>query len=217
MTMDDCLKEISLSKIERKGQTYLLTFSNNLEFKATGKSLEQLGLSEGSDFTVDEFEKLRPELEQRFAYYVAESTLATRTYSIGEFREKLQYKGLAKTYIDRIIKDFLAQNLLDDYRFAAVKLQTLMEHKPAGRPYLIAYLQSRRVPREIAERAADEVLDQTSESDIAARLLTKRRASFMKFDVETARRKAYNYLSRRGISYRAAKEAFENLFIRPID
>jgi len=215
--MHDSRKEILLSKIEKRGKIYLLTFSNQLELKALPNTVKRLELSEGLQYSPDEFEKLRSELEMRFAYYTAESLLAGRAYSIGEFREKLQYRGLAKAYIDGIIKDFIDQNLLDDYRYAAVKLQTLMEYKPAGRSYLIAYLQNRRVSREIAERAADGVLEQTNEFEIATRLLHKRRASFMKFDVETARGKAYNYLSRRGISYRAAKEAFENLFIRPRD
>ena len=210
-------KEIVLESIEKKGRFYLLTFSNGFEFKASPATRDRLALSEGMKYDPDQFERLRSELEKRFAYDTAESTLASRSYSVGEFREKLRQKGLARRYIDAIIGEYHSRNLLDDYRYAAMKLQTLMEHKPAGRSYLIAYLQSKRVSREIAEKAVDEVLLHTSEVDIASRLLAKRRVSFMKFDVETARRKAYNYLSRRGISYRAAKEAFENLFLRPKD
>jgi hypothetical protein len=43
-------------------------------------------------------------------------------------------------------------------------------------------------------------------------LLERKKGSLAKFDLETARKKAYTYLSRRAISYGAAKAAFEKVF-----
>jgi regulatory protein len=211
------LEVITLLRIEKKGRLFLLSFSNGFEIKAAKVTIDGLNLSEGLELAPESFNEIKSVLEGKFAYYTAESLLARRSYSIGEFRDRMRRKGIADYFIRQIISDFQAKNLLDDYRYAAVRVQTLMDHKPAGRSYLIAYLRDRKIPPETAKKVVSEALTRVSEIEIAARLLEKRRASFMKFDVETARRKAYNYLSRRGISYRAAREAFENLFVRPQD
>ncbi len=215
--MDTALEAITLLRIEKKGRLFLLSFSNGFEVKATKAAIEDLNLSEGLELAPESFEEIKSVLEGKFAYYTAESLLARRSFSIGEFEDRMKRKGIGDHFIRRIISDFQAKNLLDDYRYAAVRVRTLMDHKPAGRSYLIAYLRNRKIPLETAKEVVSEALARVSEIEIAARLLQKRRSSFMKFDIETARRKAYNYLSRRGISYRAAREAFENLFVRPRD
>ena len=47
---------------------------------------------------------------------------------------------------------------------------------------------------------------------LAVVALQKRWRQFSQFEVEEARTKSYNYLSRRGFSYSAAKSAFEQLW-----
>ena len=49
------------------------------------------------------------------------------------------------------------------------------------------------------------------ETELAIRALQSRWRRWSEIDVETARKRAYNYLSRRGIGYQAARAAFEEL------
>ena len=67
------------------------------------------------------------------------------------------------------------------------------------------------VPAAIARAIVEESFQDVDEFSLAFRLLESRWAYLSKFDLETARRKAYNYLSRRSISYNAARQAFEKI------
>jgi SOS response regulatory protein OraA/RecX len=101
--------------------------------------------------------------------------------------------------------------LLDDWRYAKNTVDAIMRRKPAGRNYLIGYLQSRHISRNLASAVVEELLGGLDETELASRLLRKRWSYLAKFELETARTKAYNYLSRRSIGYRAAKLAFEKI------
>lgn len=202
-------ERIVLAQIARKGMWYLLSFSNEYQVRASKKSIDDFSLREGCDFELSEFENLKGILEKKFARYTGESFLARRAYSIGEFRLRMRQKQVSQPMIEKVVNDFCELGLLDDYKYAKGRLTSLLDRKPAGRGYLVADLQKKLVPREIAENVAGEVLEGVDEVDLALRLLEKRRASLTKIDVETAKRKAYTYLSRRAISYGAVREAFE--------
>lgn len=205
---------VILKKLDRKGQLFYLSFSNGEQLRATPAAVSERGLVVGMAFSPVEFEQLKELIERRLAYYTAESILARRPYSIGRFKEKLREKSISSELISEIVKEFKSRDLLDDYRYSIARVQSLLNRKPAGRAFLAADLQRRLIPRPIAEKAVAEALSGLNEIEIALRLLQKRQASLAKFDLETARRKAYNYLSRRSISYGASKEAFDRLFCR---
>ena len=210
--MDDVQGQVILDKIERKGMLLLLTFSNDFEVKATRGVVKKLDLTEGLEFSPATFAELKTILLERFALYCAESLLARRNYSVGEFKERLRQKEIDSDLIGRLVKAFREQGLLDDYKYGRMRIRSVMNRKPAGRGYLIADLQKRLVPRDIAENVVAEAMKDLDEVEIAVELLEKRRTAFTKFDLETKRRKAYTYLSRRAISYGASKAAFDKVF-----
>lgn len=210
--MDTGPEVIVLRQIERRGTLYRLHFSNDAVFRATPATVQLHALTEGKSFPPEAFAELIGRLEQEFARHQAMSLLAQRPYSIGEFKRRLRHKGVAAGLISDLVSDFKSQGLLGDYDYALFYTRMLLLRRPAGKAYMIADLQRRQVPRLIAEKAVAEVLSEVDETDIALRLLEKRVSALSKFDLETARRKAYTYLARRGIPYGAAKKAFEKLF-----
>ena len=215
--MDSDPDIISIDSIQRKGVLYRLAFSNGFEIRATKGVIERLKLVEGAQFTQQTFEELRKVLEERFAFYTAESLLARRPYSIGEFKQRMGRKEISEGLISRIVKEFRGKGILDDYKYALARVKSLIDRKPAGKGYLVGWLQQRLVPREIAQEAVAEALGNVDEVATAVDLLERKRSSFEKFDLETARHKAYTYLSRRAISYGAAKTAFSKVFGKTTD
>jgi SOS response regulatory protein OraA/RecX len=203
---------IAIVEIQRRGMLFLISFSEGSQIRATKGTIDRLDLSEESQFSRQTFAELWKILEEKFAHYTAESLLARRPYSVGEFKQRMRHKEIAENLITAIVKEFRNRGLLDDYKYSLMRIQSLIERKPAGRGYLVAWLQKRLVGREIAQKAVAEALAGTDEVDTAVELLKRRRLSFEKFDLETARRKAYTYLSHRAISYGAAKKAFEQVF-----
>ncbi|MEE9441611.1 MAG: regulatory protein RecX [candidate division Zixibacteria bacterium] len=203
---------ITIIDIGRRGMVYHISFSNDVQIRAMKGIIDKLNLSAGDEFTDSEFEKLKNILDESFAKYTAESILARRAHSVGELKIKLRQKDISGDLIKSIVGRFRKDGLLDDYNYGKMRAESLLRRKPAGRGYLIRDLQNKLVPRQIAESVITEILAEVDESELAAQLLEKKRISLTKFDLETARQKAYTYLSRRAISYGAAKTAFDKVF-----
>ena len=210
--MESTEQELSLLKISSKGRLCLLSFSDGFEIRATRQVIERLGLTEGARFTPETYAELKRILQQEWAVYSAESLLSRRPFSIGLFVRRMTQTGIAEPLIRDIVRDFKARGLLNDYQYAVDRARSFLNRKPVGRGYLLSWLQNQLVPRDIAEKAVSEILADVDEVATAVKLLEKKRLTLAKFDLETARQKAYTYLSRRAISYGAAKEAFDRLF-----
>lgn len=210
--MPDQKSDIVLESVARRGTTFLLSFSDGYQIRATKGVVDRFRLAEGARFSPETYAELKRILQWEWAYYTAEAMLARRPYSVGEFKQRLRHKDISDDHIRRIVRDFRERGFLDDYEYALARARSLVARKPAGKGYLVAWLRKRLVPREIAEKAVDELLADVDEVETAVDLLKRKRSSLNKFDLETARRKAYTYLSRRAISYGAAREAFEKVF-----
>ena len=138
--------------------------------------------------------------------------LAMRDHSMGELYGKLRRKGFSREVIEPIIGRFRKMGAIDDARFAANAGQSLIERRPCGRSYLVAYLQKKKIERRLAEQTADMLIPGGDEIDPAVAALRSRWNRIAQFELETAQRKAYNYLSRRGFGYAASKAAFDLLW-----
>ncbi|MBI5268039.1 MAG: RecX family transcriptional regulator [candidate division Zixibacteria bacterium] len=140
--------------------------------------------------------------------------LALRPHAIGEVRLKLQRKQFASDVVTGIVRKYEQKGLLDDGHVAMMLARATLERHPAGRSYLVAVLRRKMIDRELAEQTVDLVLGDRDETEIAYAALMQRRRLFVsstEIEVESVRRKAYTFLSRRGIGYAPAKAAFERL------
>ncbi len=206
--MQDKLKIIDIFK---KAGNYQIVLANEKTIILRGEFLKKHDLKKGSEISAELLDKIKSDSDFiRAENYIA-YLLARREYSAGMLKSKLYRKGYDLD-ISRAVIDKLKQaKLVDDNRFARMAVETILRNKPAGRGYLVAYLKSKFIARELAETVVNELLENIDEKDLAERLLKSRLRQYLKLDLETARRKAYNYLSRRAISYGSAKFAFEKL------
>jgi len=168
-----------------------------------------LRLAEGTVVTQSQVEQLVAEAAHQACMREATRLLALRQHSIGELELKLRRKGFEREVAERVIGDFKTQRLLDDSQYAQAVAESLLRRRPCGRGYLLSHLQRRRVDREVAADAVDMVLSEYRQEDLAVAALRKRWREYGQFELETARRKAYNYLARRGFSFQQARAAFD--------
>lgn len=140
--------------------------------------------------------------------------LALRPHAIGEVRLKLARKQFELDIVNATLRRYEQRGLLDDAHVAMTLARIALERHPAGRSYLIAVLRKKMIARELAEQTVDLALGDRDENELAyAALSQRKRALFSapQIEVESVRRKAYTFLSRRGIGYAAAKAAVERL------
>ncbi|RKX31495.1 MAG: hypothetical protein DRP46_03230 [Candidatus Zixiibacteriota bacterium] len=200
-----------IEKVQKKGRHYLVRLLHGSEFLISAKYLDQYGLTSGMKIEPDLLDdiKHRSDLQRAEDYLVY--LLSRRAYSSGHLMAKMFEKGYDKETITQIIDKFEEKGLIDDVVFAREFAESILRNKPAGRSYVIGCLKQKHISHELAKSIVDELFAGVDEFELALRLLRGRWSYFSKFELETARRKAYNYLSRRSIDYRAAKQAFEKM------
>jgi SOS response regulatory protein OraA/RecX len=203
---------ITIKTIRRSGKKFILILSNSGEIPVTANVLKKYDLMEGREFSDEIFDEMVFESDLERADRYVNYLLSRRAYTIGLIKSKLVEKGFSSRVSKNIIRNYISEGYLDDEKFAINMVESIMRRKPAGRRYILSRLRQKAVPGQIAEKAVDMVLSDIDEIESAVRLLDMRYRYFSKFDLETARRKAYNYLSRRTIGYHAAKAAFEKVF-----
>jgi regulatory protein len=197
--------------ITKKGRSYYLALDDGDKIMLLSSVAQKYSLRRNSQIPDNQLKKIIIESDlQRGRDYVT-YLLSRRAYSYGQLLVKLDEKKFDRKISIKILSDLKEAGLVDDNRFARQMVESMLRNKPAGRAFLVAALRKKYISRELAEVTVDDYLEDVDEIDIAVKLLRSRWRYFSKFELETARRKAYNYLSRRSIGYRSAKAAFEKV------
>ncbi|SYZ72191.1 hypothetical protein TRIP_C20306 [Candidatus Zixiibacteriota bacterium] len=199
----------TIISIRRKGKTMVVSLEEGGEIILDREIVESCRLKVGGEIGADEFAKIKYQSDYKRAGDYAAYLLAARGYSSGMLKQKMSEKGFDPRAANTVLSELRRSGLVDDRRYAIQTAESLLRRKPAGRKFLVAYLQARHIPHRLAEEAVAKVMENIDEVELAQRLLEKIRNRLGKFELETARAKAYNYLSRRAIGYNAARKAFD--------
>jgi len=204
-------QEIVIEKIRRRGSAFILYLSDGRKISMQAEALAKYNLGRGEAIDEKYLERIKNESDLIKAMDYCLYLLSRRAYSTGMLRKKMGERGYQAGVVGKVLSDLKNRGLLDDRVYAIQSAEALMRRKPAGKRFLIAYLRTKLIPRQLANEIAAECYQDVDETEMADRLLRARWRYLSKFDLETARTKAYNYLSRRSIDYRTAKAAFERL------
>ena len=206
---------IRLTKIRQRGGRFELTITTlDSPLVVDEEVIHRFRLVEGIVLTSPQLEQLTKEAELAACDWETARLLGLREHSVGEIEFKLKRKEFSADTVKTIIQKYRQLTLLDDTEYARKVVEMTLRRNPAGRAFLIALLRKKRVGRTVAERTVDMILRETDEVEIAKRSLEKRWGQYRQLELERARTKAYTYLSRRGISYAAARAAFDELYNR---
>lgn len=205
--------KIKIEKLSQSGNRYFLTITGREKpFSVSDQLVYRFKLKEGIVITGPQLEDLKKESALFECDRETSRLLSFREHSVGELRFKLKQRQFAADIVKQTIKKYTDLGFLDDAHYALKLAEKSLERNPSGRAYLVAFLQKKMVKRDQAERAADMALAGKDEQSLAESSLGRRWHLFGHLELERARQKAYNYLSRRGIGYQAAKAAFEKLY-----
>ena len=204
--------KIKIAKIQRNNEEVRLIITpNDLVLIISDEILFKLKLVEDVILTPSQLDHLVTESEFFKCDRESARILANRQHSKYELIDKLNQKDFSPESISRVISKFKDRGLLDDTKHAFQLANKLIERKPCGKPYLVSYLLGKKIPRNMAEQVARALYSSLSISELAISSLEKRWDSIKTYELETARKKAYNYLSGRGFDYGSSKEAFDDL------
>lgn len=207
-------EHIRVEKIEKYNSKAKIILSNSqiyflpLEVFLTHQLVESIVLTD-SQFEIIEYESSLFE-----AFSKAKQYLAMRDHSSGELKLKLKKKKFSDEIIAQIIVKCQKLGFLDDERYAYALAEKLIVKKPCGKAYLLSYLHTKLISRDISGRIATMIFASRDIQELARTALEKKWYMYDQLELEDARNKSYNYLARRGFSFGEAKDAFENVYTK---
>lgn len=197
-----------------------LVLDDGLELDLAEELVLEAGLHEGD--AVDR--ALLVELEARDEVFRARDAalnlLAHRARSTRELERRLARKGFSGDAIQRTIVAMEERGYLDDDAFAAAFVRDRLRFRPRGRRRLRAELRAKGVAPATAEAAVERTFEEAevSESELAVRAAeawaARNTLPDPDDDRETrqrARQRLYGYLSRRGFTPDAVREAMASV------
>lgn len=178
--------------------------------------VEKLKLKEGVNIPENVLEQIQAESDKFRASESAYRLLSIRPHSAVELRLKLRQRNFPDEIIQPIIKKFKKEGYLNDRDFAKAYIKSRLASKPRGRRMLLSELLQKGVKRELADEVLDNALKETSEEELALKLLQKNRNRLLKEKSVDLKMKIRNFLSYRGFGYEAIRWSIDE-FLKTID
>ncbi|MEA3400014.1 MAG: regulatory protein RecX [Armatimonadota bacterium] len=141
--------------------------------------------------------------------------LASRARPREYLTRRLLDKGLARDAVEEVLDDLERAGYIDDEQYARDRIDELLRQSKRGARALTHKLIQEGLPRETAEQLVAERLEGEDMLQWALEVARERAGRLRGVEPDTARRRLYGYLSRRGftqgVAFRATDEALSGL------
>ena len=145
---------------------------------------------------------ITPEKARALVFQRAAKLLAAKQRSVEELREKLSTtRGATKPVIDEVIERLRGYGYLDDAKFAQSYASLRLRERPIGRRRLERDLWLKKVDKQTAETALDEVFESTPEEELIERAIAKRIRLRGKPKTREDAKKLFDHLIRQGFEF----------------
>jgi regulatory protein len=124
--------------------------------------------------------------------------LSYRGRSEKELEERLRKKGFTKTVSSSTIENLKQTGLIDDKALAETLKREALTTKLLSQSGAKRFMLIRGIPRDIVDSIFNN--DKNKDFENASKLVDKKLRVLKKYSSETARRRLYNFLFRRGYS-----------------
>lgn len=139
------------------------------------------------------------------------TSLEHRMRSRRELERILRRKGVAPDAAAPVLDRLVEVGLVDDEQFARAFVASRQRTRPRGARGLAVELAQRGISREIAERVLADLAGEEDAVGTARRAVASKLRSLAGRPREEIRRKAEQFLLRRGFSFDVAREALRDL------
>jgi regulatory protein len=168
-------------------------------------------LREGMTLDVEQLAAIQNGEVRQECFDKAMSYLQLRLHSQSELRRKLIRAEYGPSIIDSVIVQLAELGYVDDARFARTKALSASQHKHHGKRRARIELLKAGVKGEVAERALDDIYDQTDSLANARLLAQKQAARLQRLEPAVARRRLVGMLQRRGFDYETIKPVVDEV------
>ena len=155
----------------------------------------------------EESPPLDPAKARECVFQRAAKLLAAKQRSVEELRERLlEGRGATKPLVEEVIARLSEYGYLDDAKFAQNYASLRLRERPIGRRRLQRDLWLKKVDKQTAEAALDEIFEATPEEDLIVRAIAKRVRLRGKPKTREDAKKLFDHLLRQGFEFELVSE-----------
>jgi regulatory protein len=144
--------------------------------------------------------------------------LAAKQRSVEELRERLlEGRGATPQIVETVIERLREYGYLDDARFAQSYASLRVQQRPTGRQRLQRDLWLKKIDKQTAESALDQVFEQTPEEDLIDKAIAKRVRLRGKPKTREDAKKLFDHLLRQGFPFELVSDKVRALAQDRID
>ncbi len=133
-----------------------------------------------------------------------------RPRSEKELRDRLFRKGFGSATVHDVISLLKEKNIIDDFKFARLWVESRMRTNPKGDMLLRKELRMKGISASIIEKVLSE--KESGEGSLARTLAGQRLESLKKLPKEKARKKLFDFLARRGFDFDVIEDTVKETF-----
>jgi regulatory protein len=150
---------------------------------------------------------LTPEERRQRTFQRAAKLLAARSRSVAELRELLtQGQGANKANVEEVLARLTEYGYLNDERFAIGYASAKLRQRPIGRRRLQRDLALKKVRKEAADEALEQVFAETPEAELIDRAIEKRVRLRGRPGNRKEAKSLFDHLLRQGFSFELVAE-----------
>jgi regulatory protein len=155
---------------------------------------------------------LDPATARQGVFQRAAKLLAARQRSVAELRERLLAgRGATKTNVEEVIARLREYGYLDDAKFAQSYASLRLRERPLGRRRLERDLFIKKVDKQTAGTALDEIFEATPEAELIDRAIAKRVRLRGKPKSRADAKKLFDHLLRQGFGFELVSEKVRSI------
>src|SRR5712692_6839146 len=161
---------------------------------------------------------LDPEKARARVFARAAKLLAAKPRSVAELRERLlEGRGATKAIVEAVIERLREYGYLDDAKFAHSFASLRVQQRPIGRQGLQRDLWLKKIDKQTAESALDQVFEQTPEEDLIDKAIAKRVRLRGKPKSREEAKKLFDHLLRQGFPFELVSDKVRALAKDDVD
>jgi regulatory protein len=150
----------------------------------------------------DQGQPLDPAKARERVFQRAGKLLAAKARSVEELRERLlEGRGATKATVEAVIARLLEYGYLDDAKFAHSFASLRVQQRPIGRQRLQRDLWLKKIDKQTADAALDQVFEATPEADLIDRAIAKRVRLRGRPKTRPDAKKLFDHLLRQGFAF----------------
>lgn len=158
------------------------------------------GLKKGQVLSTEDIERLKRSNRRETIYNQVFSYATLRPRSKKEISDWFHRQGVPSGLRRKLLARLTRIGLVDDASFAKWWIEQRVTFRNFSRRFIKLELRRKGVEHDVIEQAFAEI-EVPHEEDIARRAYEKRKKIWTGLSIQERKRKAYNFLARRGFSY----------------